>query len=125
MKTQFAALAVISMLFLSSHVVAHHGWSWTSGANIELTGVITYVRLGNPHGRLKVDVNGETWLIEVGQPWRNERAGLKQGDLAEGVEIKVIGEPSEEITEKRLKAVRLFLDDREYILYQESEKDIF
>ena len=125
MKTPFAALVVISMLLLSSHVVAHHGWSWTTGANIELTGVITDVRLGNPHGRLKVDVNGETWLIEVGQPWRNERAGLKEGDLAKGVEIRVIGEPSEDISEKRLKAVRLFLGDREYILYQESEKAIF
>ena len=125
MKTPFAALAVISMLLLSSHVVAHHGWSWTTGANIELTGVITDVRLGNPHGRLKVDVNGKTWTIEVGQPWRNERAGLKEGDLAKGVEIRVIGEPSEDISEKRLKAVRLFLGDREYILYQESEKAIF
>lgn len=125
MKTQIATLAVISMLLLSNHVAAHHGWSWTSGANIELTGVITNVRLGNPHGRLKVDVNGETWLIEVGQPWRNERAGLKDGDLAKGVEIRIIGEPSEDIEEKRLKAVKLFLGDREYILYQEREKAIF
>ena len=25
------------------------------------------------------------WIIEVGQPWRNERAGVKNGDLLEGV----------------------------------------
>ena len=125
MKTQFVALAVISMLFLNSHVVAHHGWFWTTGENIELTGVITDVRLGNPHGRLKVDVNGEIWIVEVGQPWRNENAGLKDGDLAKGVEIRVIGEPSEDVSEKRLKVVRLFLGKREYILYPDRGGEIF
>ena len=25
------------------------------------------------------------WIIEVGQAWRNERAGVKNGDLLEGV----------------------------------------
>jgi len=130
MKTPFAAhkfvaTVAISLLLLSGHVVAHHGWAWTTGGNIELTGVITDVHLGNPHGRLKVDVNGEIWTIEVGQPWRNERAGLKEGDLAKGVEIRIIGEPSEDESNKRLKAVTLFLGDREYILYEEREKAIF
>ena len=54
------------------------------GGNIELTGVIKTVRLGNPHGILKIDVEGEEWRAEVGQPWRNERAGLKDGDLPKG-----------------------------------------
>ena len=125
MKTQFVALAVVSLLLLNSHVVAHHGWSWTTGGNIELTGVITDVRLGNPHGRLKVDVDGEIWIVEVGQPWRNENAGLQEGDLAEGVEIRVIGEPSEDVSEKRLKVERLFLGDREYILYPNRGGEIF
>ena len=40
-------------------VAAHHGWRWTTGGNIELTGLITEARLGNPHGILTVDVNGE------------------------------------------------------------------
>ncbi len=121
MKTLFAALAFFSLLFVNSHAVAHHGWSWTTGDNIELTGVITKVRLGNPHGRLEVDVNGETWTVEVGQPWRNKQAGLKDGDLAEGVEIRVIGEPSEDVAEKRLKVERLYLGDREYVLYPERD----
>jgi hypothetical protein len=97
--------------------LAHHGWSWTSGGNIDLTGVIQEAKLGNPHGVLQVDVNGETWTVEVGQPWRNERAGLKDGDLAAGVEIRVIGEPAADPSEKRVKAERLYLGDREYILY--------
>ncbi|NBB81922.1 MAG: hypothetical protein GVY28_00800 [Alphaproteobacteria bacterium] len=97
---------------------AHHGWSWTTGGNIELTGIITEVALGNPHGRLSVDVgDGEIWTIEVGQPWRNARAGLEDGDLAEGVEIRVVGEPTADVEERRLKAERFYLGGREYDLY--------
>lgn len=114
----FANLLAIFM-FVTSPAVAHHGWSWTTGGNIELTGVITSVQLGNPHGVLKVDVEGEEWTVEVGQPWRNQRAGLKDGDLAEGVEIRVVGEPSADQSQKLVKAVKLYIGDREFILYQD------
>ncbi len=97
--------------------LAHHGWTWTTGGNIDLTGIITNVRLGNPHGILKIDVEGEEWTAEVGQPWRNKRAGLVEGDLAEGVEIRVIGEPAADMSERLLKVERLFLGNREYVLY--------
>ncbi|MGE3290055.1 MAG: DUF6152 family protein, partial [Geminicoccaceae bacterium] len=101
--------------------LAHHGWAWTTGENVELVGVIQEVRLGNPHGILEVGVDGDTWVIEVGQPWRNERAGLKEGDLAPGVEIRAIGEPAAEPDARRVKAERLFLGDREYVLYPERD----
>lgn len=117
MKRLFTALVAGGLLLFSNSGLAHHGWAWTSGENIELTGVISHVNLGNPHGKLEVDVDGESWTVEVGQPWRNERAGLKDGDLAEGVEIRVIGEPADDASEKRLKVERLFLGEREYVLY--------
>jgi Family of unknown function (DUF6152) len=98
---------------------AHHGWNWTTGENIELTGVIMDVHLGNPHGRVTLYVDGVKWLLEVGQPWRNERAGLKSGDLAEGVKIKVSGEPAADPSEKRLKVERLWIDGVKYELYPE------
>lgn len=121
MRALFTVAAAIGLAVLSSSGLAHHGWAWTTGGNIELTGVITSVRLGNPHGILKVDVDGESWTVEVGQPWRNERAGLKDGDLAEGVEIRAIGEPAADPSEQRLKAERLFLGEREYVLYPERD----
>ena len=58
-----------------------------------------------------------TRQVEVGQPWRNAQAGLKDGDLAAGVELTVIGEPSADPTERRLKAERLVIGGRDYILY--------
>lgn len=101
--------------------LAHHGWRWTTGGNIELTGTIATAKLGNPHGVLTVDAEGDIWTVEVGQPWRNERAGLKDGDLKKGVEIRILGEPSADIKTKRMKAERLFIKGREYPLYPERD----
>ncbi len=117
MKLTVAGLLLLVSLTLSGMACAHHGWAWTTGGNIELTGIIKTARLGNPHGILEVDMDGEVWIVEVGQPWRNQQAGLVEGDLAEGVEIRAIGEPAADVSLKRLKAEKLYLGDREYLLY--------
>ena len=113
----FAALAI----FTAGAALAHHGWAWTTGGNIEVIGVITAAELGNPHGVLTLDVEGETWTAEVGQPWRNERAGLTDADFAPGTEIKLIGEPSANIEDKLIKVERLYLGEKLYELYPERD----
>lgn len=120
MTIQHRSLLIAALILLLGHVssaLAHHGWAWTSGENIELTGTIVEARLGNPHGELTLDVDGTTWTVEVGQPWRNDRAGLERDDLAEGVEITVEGERSADPDEMLLKVERLWIDEREYMLY--------
>lgn len=118
MKRLGAFLVLAALLVAqAAPALAHHGWSWTTGGNIDLTGIITQAKLGNPHGVLTVDVEGDSWTIEVGQPWRNERAGLMEGDLSEGVEIRVIGEPSSNPDDKLMKAEKIYLGDKEYLLY--------
>ena len=82
-----------------------------------MTGIIRTAQLGNPHGVLTVDADGDVWTVEVGQPWRNERAGLKDGDLAPGVEIRIEGEPSANISDRRVKAERVYISGRKYDLY--------
>ena len=113
----FIAVLAVGLTASTIGALAHHGWSWTTGGNIDLTGIIKTVRLGNPHGIMKIDVDGEEWTAQVGQPWRNDRAGLKDGDLAVGVEIRLIGEPAADVSEKLIKVERLFLGEQEYILY--------
>ena len=108
---------IVATGLLAPATLAHHGWAWTTGGNIELTGTIVAARLGNPHGILQVDAGGEVWQVEVGQPWRNAQAGLKDGDLVAGVELTVIGEPSADPADRRLKAERLVIGGRDYILY--------
>ena len=117
MRHMFTAVLALGLMVPAVGALAHHGWSWTTGGNIDLTGIIKTVSLGNPHGILKIDVEGEVWTAEVGQPWRNERAGLKDGDLAEGVEIRLIGEPAADLSKKLVKVERFFLGKREYVLY--------
>ena len=121
--TRFLTSSLLALALASpaGTAFAHHGWSWTTGGNIDLTGIIKTTRLGNPHGVLTVDVDGEIWTLEVGQPWRNERAGLKDGDLAEGVEIRAIGEPSADAGAKRIKAERLYLNGQEFPLYPDRD----
>lgn len=115
----FVVLAVLFGTANTAH--AHHGWAWTTGGNIDLTGTIKSAKLGNPHGVLKIDVDGEEWTAEVGQPWRNERAGLKPEDFAAGVTIRILGEPSADIADKRIKAERVYIGEREFILYPERD----
>lgn len=115
------AAAVAALLALPLAAAAHHGWRWTTGENIALSGLITEARLGNPHGLVTVNVDGEAWTVEVGQPWRNERAGLTDADFAIGREIRVEGEPAEEAARRVLKAERLWLDGRLHELYPERD----
>lgn len=115
-KTGFV-FSFLVLVMVSGGALAHHGWSWTTGGNIELTGIIKTAKLGNPHGVLTVDADGEIWTVEVGQPWRNERAGLKPGDLSPGVELTLVGEPSANIEDKLMKAERIYIGDNEYDLY--------
>ena len=116
-RCRLAGAALVAAVLLPAAALAHHGWSWTTGENLELTGVITEARLGNPHGELTLDVDGTAWTVEVGQPWRNSRAGLEDGDLAPGVELTVSGEPSADPDEQRLKVERLWIDGTEHELY--------
>jgi hypothetical protein len=121
-RVPLAALLAAGLVVGSGGALAHHGWAWTTGENVELVGVVAAVRLGNPHGILEVDAaGGERWTVEVGQPWRNQRAGLKDGDLAPGVAVRVVGEPAADPADKRLKAERLFLGGREFVLYPDRD----
>jgi hypothetical protein len=98
---------------------AHHGWAWAEDNTFELTGVITSARLGNPHGILKMTAKGEEWTVEVGQPWRNQRAGLKDSMLVKGVELTVVGNRAKDPKLKVVKAARVIINGKSYDLYPE------
>lgn len=117
LTTLFALLLALS----AAPLLAHHGWSWTSGGNIRLEGVIVEAKLGNPHGVVTVEAEGETWTVEVGQPWRNERAGLAEADFAAGTEMVFVGEPAADIERKLMKAERIELGGEEHVLYPDRD----
>lgn len=100
---------------------AHHGWAWAEDGNSELEGVIAAVKLGNPHGELTLTVDGKAWTVEVGQPWRNQRAGLADDMLAKGVRLKVIGHRHADPARRIFKAERVLIGDRRFDLYPDRD----
>ena len=114
------ALAGAGMTVLgASAALAHHGWAWATDENFEITGTITAVKLGNPHGELTLDAKGEKWTIEIGQPWRNERAGLTKALLKTGTEVTILGKRAKDPKLKVAKAERVTIAGKNYDLYPE------
>lgn len=116
-RSWLTGMALVAGLFLGQAGMAHHGWGWASDQEVELTGRITHVRLGNPHGEVTVDAAGEQWVVEVGQPWRNQRAGLADDLLAVGRVITAHGHRSSKPGERLMKAERVVIDGKSYNLY--------
>jgi hypothetical protein len=111
------ALLVLGSSLWAAPALAHHGWRWTSDGEFEISGRVVEARLGNPHGVLTLDAAGETWLIEVGQPWRNQRAGLSDDMLAPGAEIVARGHRSADPAQRVVKAERIVVGGATFDLY--------
>ena len=115
-------LTVLAMLPVAGAAHGHHGWSWAEDVVFELTGVIKSAQLGNPHGILKVvNKEAEEWTVEVGQPWRNAQAGLKDSMLVKGVEITAHGNRAKDQKLNVMKASRITIKDQVYNLYPERD----
>ena len=117
----FIAVACITAATFVSAASAHHGWNWAENENSEITGTIEKVQLGNPHGEVTIMVNGERWTVEVGQPWRNDRAGLKPELMKAGVTMTAQGHKSRDKNEKLFKAERIVIDGKTYNLYPDRD----
>jgi hypothetical protein len=62
-------------------------------------------------------VSGAKWTVEVGQPWRNELAGLKDDMLVRGVKLTVSGHRHADPQKKVFKAERVFIEGKKFDLY--------
>jgi hypothetical protein len=116
-RSWVALLALAIGLVLAQNGWAHHGWGWATEQEFELRGKITKVRLGNPHGEVTLEAAGESWVVEVGQPWRNERAGLTRELLGAGRVVTAHGHRSAKSGERLMKAERVVIDGKSYNLY--------
>ena len=99
--------------------LAHHGWAWAEDEEFSLTGVIRGARLGNPHGELEIEAADGLWTAEIGQPWRNERAGLTEDLLAIGTEATLEGHRTRDPDARVMKAERVIIAGTLYDLYPE------
>ena len=110
-------LAALLVMLAAIPVLAHHGWAWTEDGFFELKGVIAEIYVGNPHATLDVDVEGETWRVELAPPSRTIAAGFTEETAKKGDEVTAIGHRSRDSNERRMKAVRLIVGGKTYDVY--------
>lgn len=82
-------------LLLATTAFAHHGWSeYDSATVLNLTGVIKESGYEHPHGHIRLETPGKTWLAVLAPPSRMEYRGLAAADLKPGTTVTVVGYPN-------------------------------
>jgi hypothetical protein len=103
----WAALAVGA-----APAAAHHGWSgYDSAQELTVTGTIREAGYEHPHGYVRLEVPGKTWVVVLAPPSRMERRGLPRAMLAPGARATVVGYPSRSDPEE-MRAERITIDDK-------------
>jgi hypothetical protein len=96
-RSAMLAIAVLGTwtTVLGGVATAHHGWSgYDSGTTLTLTGAIKESGYEHPHGHIRLEVPGKTWLVVLAPPSRMERRGLSSAELAVGTKVTVVGYPN-------------------------------
>ena len=107
-------LIVVALLMLAAPVavLAHHGWSgYDSTKALTLTGTIADTGYEHPHGYVKLDTPGKTWLVVLAPPSRMENRGLKRDMLKPGTKATVMGYPNRTDADE-LRAERITIGDK-------------
>ena len=85
---------------------AHHSFAAAFDATkpVVVTGVVTEIRLVNPHSQFVIDVTDasgkvETWKFEASTPSSLIRSGFKPGTLKPGDKVTVKGSHARDMTQ--------------------------
>ena len=71
---------------------AHHGWSeYDSSKPLTFTGKILESGYEHPHGHVRLQTPGKTWVVILAPPSRMENRGLAKEALKAGVEASIEG----------------------------------
>src|SRR5262245_63609776 len=120
MKFTHSCMIAAGVLMLCSSVIAgpHHSFAaaFDSTKPVVVTGVITEVRLVNPHSQFVVDVTDpsgkvETWRFEGSTPSSLIRSGFKPGTLKAGDRVTVKGSHARDMTQNAAAAREIVTAD--------------
>jgi hypothetical protein len=82
----------LGLTLATGSVHAHHGWSeYDSSSVLNLTGVIKESGYEHPHGHIRLEAPGKTWLVVLAPPSRMENRGLPSAHLKPGNKAIVVG----------------------------------
>ena len=92
MSTRRAALVFVTLALAPATAAAHHGWSgYDASKPLELEGTIREAGYEHPHGYVKLEAPGKTWLVVLAPPSRMENRGLSREMLSVGNTATVVG----------------------------------
>ena len=90
-----ATLALAALATFSAPALAHHGWSeYDSSQALTLTGKIVESGYEHPHGHVRLETPGKTWLCVLAPPTRMDNRGLPKDALKVGNTVTVVGYPN-------------------------------
>lgn len=85
-------LLMAVLAFVAASAFAHHGWSEYDNATVlHLTGVVKEAGYEHPHGHVRLETPGKTWVVVLAPPSRMEYRGLAAADLKPGARVSVTG----------------------------------
>jgi uncharacterized protein DUF6152 len=107
MRTTFAVIVALGVLFTAAPLVAHHAFSSEFDINkpLKLTGTLTKWEMINPHSWFHLDVKDPSgkvteWMVEGGSPNTLIRLGVTKNTIKIGTELTIEGYQAKEGTNK-------------------------
>jgi len=99
--------AIPLALAAATPAFAHHGWSsYDADKTIKVSGALSDVVWGNPHGTAKIKYQGETWDVILAPVSRMEARGLTKAMVGSGKTVTLEGYPRKDGTaEMRIERV--------------------
>jgi len=87
--------AILATFTVSAAAHAHHGWSeYDSAQVLNVSGTIVESGYEHPHGHIRLQAPGKTWLVVLAPPSRMENRGLPSDMLKNSTQAVVVGYPN-------------------------------
>jgi hypothetical protein len=97
---------IIAATLAALPALAHHGWSeYDQAKTLTLTGKVLASGYEHPHGHIRLETPGKTWLVVLAPPSRMQNRGLPREDITVGSTVTVVayanrGKPDEARAER-------------------------
>jgi hypothetical protein len=115
-----AVFAFAGALAIATTAVAHHGWDWAEEKQTNLEGTIREIYIGPPHPSLKVETASDgIWSVDLANPAATTRSGFVEGSARPGNKIVILGNRSAKKDQKLMKAVKITVEGKDFVLYPE------
>jgi hypothetical protein len=112
LKSRYLPMAFMIGVLLVGTALAHHGWAnYDETKTLNLTGVIQEGGYSNPHGFVKLQVEGKVWYVVLAPPARMQGRGLSREMLKEGTTATVVGYPHRK-TADEMRAERITINGK-------------